>query len=46
MVSKAFFGAEDSLNEPFVRLLMLVRAVNEENVLEKKLKKRLDIEQF
>lgn len=28
-------GAEDDLNEPFVRLLMLVRAVNEENILVK-----------
>lgn len=34
--SKAFCGAEDDLNEPFVRLLMLVRAVNEENILVKK----------
>jgi len=28
-------GAEDDLNEPFVRLLMLIRAVNEENGLRK-----------
>lgn len=28
-------GAEGDLNEPFIRLLMLVRAVNEENVLVK-----------
>ncbi|RAJ37394.1 hypothetical protein LY11_00471 [Pedobacter cryoconitis] len=33
MTSEAFCGVEDDLNEPFVRLLMLVRAVNEENVL-------------
>jgi hypothetical protein len=31
-----FRGAEEGLNEPFMRLLMLVRAVNEENVLVKK----------
>jgi len=30
-----FGGAEEGLNEPFVRLLMLVRSVNEENVLKK-----------
>jgi hypothetical protein len=28
-------GAEDNLNEPFVQLLMLVRAVNKENALGK-----------
>jgi hypothetical protein len=28
-------GDEEGLDEPFVRLLMLVRAINEENVLEK-----------
>lgn len=34
-------GAEDDLNEPFVRLLMLIRAVNEENVLEKEVEERI-----
>ena len=42
MISKAFRGAEDDLNEPFVRLLMLVRVVNEENVLVKEVGEEIE----
>ncbi|CAM4272812.1 hypothetical protein SAMN06265348_109314 [Pedobacter westerhofensis] len=35
ILSLTNFGAEDDLNEPFIRLLMLVKTVNEENVLVK-----------
>lgn len=36
VISEAFLcGAEDDLHEPFVRFLILVRTVNEENILVK-----------
>lgn len=35
MTSKAFCGDWEDLDEPFLRLLVLVRAVNEGNFLEK-----------
>jgi|GEM_PF-3946045 len=43
MTLEAFGGAEDELNEPYVRLLMLVRAVNEENILLKVEKEEIEI---
>ncbi|EDM37636.1 hypothetical protein PBAL39_14464 [Pedobacter sp. BAL39] len=36
-------GAEEGLNEPFLRLLMLVKAVNEENVLVKAVEDEIEI---
>jgi len=39
---KGLCGAEDDLNEPFVRLLMLVRAVNEENILMKEIGEEIE----
>lgn len=35
-------GAEDDLNEPFLRLLMLVRAVKEGDILEKEVEDEID----
>lgn len=40
---KGLCGAEEGLNEPIILLLMLVKAVNEENVL---VKEELDVAQF
>lgn len=42
MILGALCGAEGGLAEPFVRLLMLVRAVNEENVLGKEAGEKIE----
>jgi len=36
-------GAEEELNEPFVRLLMLIRTVNEENVMVKESDEEVEV---
>jgi len=35
-------GAEEELDEPFVRLLMLVRAANEESILVKEVEEEIE----